>query len=394
MRVPKGKKYTSWRKTSTGTRWECRHWVVDATGKRANLSVSIPLNWTEDDLILAERAMDEKIKQRTERPYGFDTASVIATSIQVRESLGKLRPSTAESYASMLRCYIAPTIGAKPPEDITPWDITKALSSVASSGVSVGTVEKLYHMLSGSFRWMVANGVVESNPVAGADKPRKERQEAVFASDEDHRRIAAWITEDTDGQDGRMMRDIIHLLVNTGLRIGEVSALRVSSYDPASHTLQVTETITQGRGRWRRGVPKSKESRRSVELAADVANRVEEHIKWQSRLLNSQGLIQTDATPLFAKDAHTPWLPSLIRTKWRSIRTKLGIDERLTPHSLRHTHVTVAMAAGANIKEIQERVGHSDAMTTVRVYGHVIPGRRSAVAEAASAREREYLNGA
>lgn len=394
MDAPVGQRYPKWRLTSGGTRWECRRWVTDATGRRANLSVSVPLEWTDEDLALAESAMDEKIRQRTERPYGFDTESVVSTSIQVRESLGKLRPSTAESYNSMLRCYIAPTIGAKPPEDVTPWDITKALSSVASSGVSVGTVEKLYHMLSGSFKWMVANGVVESNPVAGADKPRRERPEAIFASEEDHRKIAAWMAQETEDADGRTMRDIVHLLVNTGLRIGEAAALRVSSYDPDNRSIRVNETVTQGRGGWRRGVPKSKESRRIIELAADVADRVEARIAWQAERQAELGEVQDGATPLFARDARTPWLPSLIRSRWRTVRAELGVDPRLTPHSLRHTHVTVAMAAGANIKEIQERVGHSDAMTTVRVYGHVIPGRRGAVAEAASARERGYLDGA
>lgn len=393
--TPPAGKYGPWRLSSNGTRWECRHWVADATGKRSNLYVSIPLDWTESDVQAAMEEMDAKVHARTDRPYGFGTAEVVATSIRMRQALGALSQGTAEKYEGMLRTHIAPAIGAKRPEDVTPWDVSRLLADAVASGLSVSSACTLHAMLSGTFKWMVANGVVESNPVAGADKPRAERREAVFASEADHRAMARWAADETDADpDGRMLRDIVYVLMNTGLRVAELSALKVTDFDPEGMTLRVERAVKQGRGKWRVGPPKSKESRRTVELSADACARIARHVAWQDARFAAAGDPLPDGAWMFSRDRETPWLPTRIRERWRTARAKLGVDGRITPHSMRHMHVTVAVAAGANIREVQERIGHSDPMTTARVYTHVLPDRRGEVARRAAELERGYLDGA
>ena len=80
------------------------------------------------------------------------------------------------------------------------------------------------------------------------------------------------------------------------------------------------------------------------------------------------------------------WMkPSKFRYRFSALRKELGISRGVVFHTLRHTHATIWLMNGGDLKSLQERLGHADFATTARVYGHVVPGRDSQGAEAVSA---------
>lgn len=68
----------------------------------------------------------------------------------------------------------------------------------------------------------------------------------------------------------------------------------------------------------------------------------------------------------------------------RAMRERLGLDPHLTFHSLRHTYATMLLMSGVDPKTVSEQMGHADVATTLRVYGHVMPGRGERVADVAA----------
>lgn len=96
--------------------------------------------------------------------------------------------------------------------------------------------------------------------------------------------------------------------------------------------------------------------------------------------------------PLISEDGS--WMrPSELSGRFRSLKVRLGLDPALTFHSLRHTYATTLLMAGADPKSVSEQMGHADVAITLRIYGHVIPGRGAQLASMASDAYRQMTRG-
>jgi len=153
-------------------------------------------------------------------------------------------------------------------------------------------------------------------------------------------------------------RTIIILATMTGLRIGEILALRWERVDLLRRTLLVADTGYKGHF----GTPKTRASRREVPLASAVVRELKEHY-----------LRSTDHSPralVFATPQGVPLAADNLRKK--SLRTackRAGLP-RIDWHALRHTHGTLLHAQGTLLKVAQAQLGHSHMATTLEVYTH------------------------
>ncbi|WP_369802689.1 tyrosine-type recombinase/integrase [Psychrobacillus sp. OK032] len=75
---------------------------------------------------------------------------------------------------------------------------------------------------------------------------------------------------------------------------------------------------------------------------------------------------------MFAREDGHLQLRKAIETRLKRLLKKGGIEKNITPHSFRHTHTSLLIEAGVGIKEIQQRLGHSDINTTMNIYAHMI----------------------
>lgn len=259
-----------------------------------------------------------------------------------------------------------------------------APKSEGGQGLSRNSVLGVHHFLRGAFRHLVDAGVVASSPMPYVAKPSPERHEAAALDEWDFAEVDRALSRALAsalgaGDLGRAARALAaSLALRTGMRVGEVCALRRRDVRRAAGALHVGGTVVEqaGRAPWRRDSTKGRRPR-NVSVTPDVIADIAEAEAAQDAALGHLG---ADA-PVVTEDGSL-MRPTAVSASFTGLRRSLGLPAGLTFHSLRHTHATWLLAAGVDLKTLSERLGHADEATTLRIYAHVMPGRDAAAAEA------------
>src|ERR1700693_2842675 len=192
---------------------------------------------------------------------------------------------------------------------------------------------------------------ISNNPVRGVKMPERtlKRPHRFLTAEEVRRLIAA---------SNEPLRTIIILATMTGLRIGEILALRWGRIDLLRGTLRVAETCYKGHF----GSPKTRASRREVPLAAAVVREL--------KSLYSRSTENSQEALVFSKSQGLPLAADNLRKKSLRTACKRAGLQRIDWHALRHTHGTLLHAQGTPLKVAQAQLGHSHMATTLEVYTH------------------------
>lgn len=152
-----------------------------------------------------------------------------------------------------------------------------------------------------------------------------------------------------------------------GLRIGELAGLRRHRVDLLAGRLDIREILVEVKGHLTSGPPKTRAGRRSVSLPRPVGQELRSHLE---RVPGEHVFPSPDGGPLR--------VPQWRQRFWRPAVRAAGL-EPLRPHDLRHTAVALWIAAGANLKEVARRAGHTSVAFTLDRYGHLYPGADEAL---------------
>ncbi len=95
------------------------------------------------------------------------------------------------------------------------------------------------------------------------------------------------------------------------------------------------------------------------------------HKREQMEMKMKQRLVYEDQDFIFAENIGYPRVMKQVVLRLQRLMKHLDVDKHITPHSFRHTHTSLLIEAGAGVKEIQERLGHSDINTTMNIYAHM-----------------------
>lgn len=204
---------------------------------------------------------------------------------------------------------------------------------------SPATIARRLATLSGFYRYAVAEGVVSRNPVDHVRRPKTGHDSPTLGLDRDEaRRLLA-----AAAAHGPRAGALIALLVYSGLRIGEALGADVSD-------------LTAVRGHRVLTVTRKGGARRDVALNAVVCEALDAYL--DSR----------DTGPLFNTRTGGRYDPAEAWRMVRRVATEAGLDNaaRISPHSLRHTFVTLAREAGVPLEDVQDAAGHADPRTTRR----------------------------
>ncbi len=161
----------------------------------------------------------------------------------------------------------------------------------------------------------------------------------------------------------------IQVLAYTGLRFGELAALRVRHVDLVKRRLQVVESVTEVRGHAVFGSPKT-HAARSVAVPSFILQQIATRLEGQPE----------DAFLFPAPRGGVLRLRNWRREVFDPAARAAGLDG-ITPHNLRHTAASLAIAAGANIKAVQRMLGHQSAAMTLDVYSGLFEDELDKVAE-------------
>jgi integrase len=165
----------------------------------------------------------------------------------------------------------------------------------------------------------------------------------------------------------------------TGVRWGELTGLRARRVDPLRGRIEVVEAVTEVDGEMVFGPPKTHQHRSVV-----VPRFLREDLGWQLA-----GKAATDL--VFGSRAGTPLrVQNFRRDRFDRAADALGLSG-LTPHELRHTAASLAIASGASVKGVQSMLGHASAQMTLDRYGHLFPDELDAVADRLDAARADQM---
>lgn len=293
---------------------------------------------------------------------------------------------TTDHYRMFMRLHISPVMGSLPINTITPERIAQWVNDQVAAGSAAKSIANRHGFLSGLFEHALrVKKIIDENPCARTNLPSSEREEMVFLSPDEFTELLSFIPP--------KYQPLIFLLASTGLRWGEAVALRPSDFDLAHRTVTVSRAWKKSKARgYYVGAPKTKQSKRTIAIGADVVAAVEPLIKSGSEYVftNAAGhpLRQTHFHSLIWTPARrlANGLPAFEKTRgkgeaWEA-RTR-GVWDRepsSTPigkwpriHDLRHSHASWLINRGVPLPVIQRRLGHKSIQTTSDIYGHLAP---------------------
>lgn len=173
---------------------------------------------------------------------------------------------------------------------------------------------------------------------------------------------------------GPKWRAAFLVLLGTGLREGEILALRWNNIDLRKLTLSVKETLARTK---KEGLifksPKTRKSKRTTPLPWDVAVAMRLHRISQSKEKRLAGDNFQDKNLIFCTSKGTPIGPRNFTRKFEALRKRAGLSTEINLHALRHTYATRLLERGESLKTVQELLGHQDISTTGNTYAHVMP---------------------
>lgn len=271
-----------------------------------------------------------------------------------------LTAKTLDSYESLLRTRILPTWGDLPLARVSHAGVVAWVAGMRREGLSASRTRQAYHLLGAMLAAAVKDQRLPRNPAAGVDLPRLPTTERRYLT---HAQVA-------DLAEGcGPYRLLVLALAYTGMRWGEVAALRVRRVDLLRRRIEVAEAVVDVGGRLLFGTPKNHQTR-SVPVPRFLVDDLAAHLAGRA----PGDLVFT------APRGGVLRVQNFRRSYFDRAAAGLGLDG-LVPHELRHTAASLAIAAGASIKGVQAMLGHASATLTLDRYGHLFGDELDAVAD-------------
>ena len=315
----------------------------------------------KEKLRRAERSLDDYLTIPPER---------ITLGQFLADWLTRVRPTiryrTYASYELQVRKHINPALADTKLSRLTPDHLNRLYRTKLEEGLSARSVRYIYTVLRRALGDAERIGLLARNVAPLSDPPRVPRI-AVRAFQ--LREAKAFIKS----TEGTRLQSLYLLACVTGLRLGEVLALRWSDIDLARSTVAVRQALAKTEDGWTMGEPKTGASTRLIKLPEFVASALRHHRLRQLKEPFAAAVRQHEYL-VFTTRVGTHLDP---RNLGRTFKTQLaaaGLDPNgFTFHSLRHSAATIMLAEGVQPKVVQEMLGHSSIKVTMDVYSHVLP---------------------
>jgi integrase len=182
--------------------------------------------------------------------------------------------------------------------------------------------------------------------------------------------------------EGHPLYAICALALASGMRRGELLALRLCDVDFDTGSVRVERSLEETASGLRFKAPKSKHGRRTISLPASAVAILRVHWRQQLELRMAFGLGKPDPNALlFSNPDGSPLSPDNLSRDWRRACRLLGLSMVMF-HALRHTHASTLIASGHDVVQVSRRLGHGSPVITLRTYGHLFGKVDSAAAAA------------
>jgi integrase len=293
-------------------------------------------------------------------------------------------PKTAERYGELMRLHVCPHIGKLPIQKLHPAHLAELYARLrreepSRPALAARTVGHVHRVLHKALKIAVEWGICQRNPAEITKPPKAENGEIEILSEPQIRDVMAKLSD-------HPLHTFVRLGLGTGMRRGELLALRWRDVDLAAGKLRVELSLEQTKAGLRFKAPKTRHGRRTITLPASGIATLQAHWKAQQehRLKLGVGKAPDDAL-VFCNWDGTPRSPNAVTKQWASAVSSLGLP-KVSLHALRHTHASQLIASGLDVLSISRRLGHGSPTITLGVYGHLFSNtddRAAQVIEAA-----------
>lgn len=286
------------------------------------------------------------------------------------------KTSTYNRYKCLIRNSVLPGIGLINLKDLKPKHIESMLSAEKKKGIGSTTIQHIYTVLNTALNRAVKLRILVKNPCDYVDRPKRVKFTANVLSVEEFYSLI-------DLLDVELYRDYIfsialHIVLELGLRRGELSGLEWSNVNFKENTISITNNLVYTEGKTLLSTPKTEESKRILYISDDLKILLKNYKAIQNKNKLSFG-------PRVIKNYYNDRECDFVMTWENGLRLhplyytkKFGkllkissIDKKIRFHDLRHSNATLLLSQGVDFKTIQTRLGHANISTTLNIYSHV-----------------------
>ncbi|UYM26588.1 tyrosine integrase [Arthrobacter phage Bauer] len=299
------------------------------------------------------------------------------------ERLINVREYTLKRYRGYIKNHFQ-GLGHLPVDQIKEDDLIHWIKAMVKKGCSPKTVANVHGFVHAAMNSAVRRGLRPDNPCNGRLLPKDNATEdkAMFLTMDQLNQIIDKASE--------WHRPMWRLLIGSGLRLGEATALLATDFqlDAVTPSVRITKAWQEMEDGWAVGAPKTKKARRTVALAPSTVEAIRERV--ESAKPGQPVFSISAGTTVYPQ--HRQWLDG-----WYAAvkAADLGLGQRPRIHDIRHSHASTMIAAGMNLFELANRLGHESITTTTKTYGHLVPDahfRAAAMVEQALVAVKEIVS--
>lgn len=273
--------------------------------------------------------------------------------------------NTIESYGRDLRHFSAFTQSRrKAIEDATQAMIRNYMKSLSEAGLAAGTSARRLSTLRQFFRFLYAERVRADDPTTALDSPRQGKRIPRFLSETEVEALLA-AAKARPGRNGLRLLALLEILYAAGLRVSELVGLPLSALSRDGQTL-----VVRGKG----------DKERMVPLSEPANDAIEDYLTVRESFIPKRGTSSSGGNWLFpsrSQDGHLT--RARLAQLLKEVAREAGLaPNRVSPHVLRHSFASHLLAHGADLRSLQQMLGHAD-ITSTQLYTHVLDERLKAL---------------
>ena len=318
--------------------------------------------------------MDERLRDVNQGTMRPESGMLLGTFVEQQWKvlvLPTFKASTQHGYKVVLNTHVLPAWQRWRLREIDRLAVQHWIAEKFRRENGWQVVRNAWVLLSSVLETAVEYGYLQANPARGVKFPQKAlRQKPAIIAGADFAKLLAQL--------GEPHRTMVSLIAMTGLRIGELLAVRWSAVDLAAGTLAVQESLYEGKF----GPPKTQRAMRTIPLGPRAVKLVTEH-RARSRHTESSDL-------LFGNRKGGPLRESKLLQQVLQPAAKSAGLGRVTWHQFRHIHSSLLNDLRVPVKIAQEQLGHASVTTTLNVYTHVVDASHRRAIE--SVEERLFVD--
>jgi integrase len=328
-----------------------------------------------------KEAADKLVKVLSDRVEGiiYDVENMMVgeyLDVWLMSSVrGSVRQSTYDRDTSLVNNHLPPALGGIKLKKLSAAHVQGLYRDRLDHGLTPSTVHKMHAILHKALSQALKWHMVPRNVTEAVSPPRPTPKEMRPLTSQEARRLLQEAR-------GNRLEALYVLAVTTGMRQGELLALKWQDVDLENATVSVRRTLTRSGGRYTLGEPKTKKSRRSIRLTTRAADALGQHLERQLSEMQVLGDAYADQGLVFTTNTGAPINPSNVRQRSFAPLLKMANLPRIRFHDLRHTCATLLLGKGTHPKLVQELLGHATVAITLDTYSHVMPGMGDQTARA------------